>query len=59
MKRKHSELVSWLYRELDFHFGCYLMTGTGIVPPDDFTLMAGDTVYISIENIGTLINTVI
>lgn len=59
MKRNHEELVSWLYRELEFHFGCYLMTGTGIVPPDGFSLQAGDTVYISIEGIGTLINTVI
>jgi 2-dehydro-3-deoxy-D-arabinonate dehydratase len=35
------------------------MTGTGIVPPDDFSLLAGDIVYISIDGIGTLINTVI
>ena len=59
MKRNHDELVSWLFRELEFHFGCYLMTGTGIVPPDDFSLLAGDIVYISIDGIGTLINTVI
>jgi 2-dehydro-3-deoxy-D-arabinonate dehydratase len=59
MKRKHDELVSWLYREMEFHFGCYLMTGTGIVPPDNFSLLPGDTVFISIDGIGTLINTVI
>jgi len=59
MKRKHDELVSWLFREMDFHYGCYLLTGTGIVPPDHFSLAPGDTVYISIDDIGTLINTVI
>lgn len=59
MKRQHNELVGWLFKELDFQFGCYLMTGTGIVPPDEFTLHQGDIVYISIDGIGTLINTVI
>jgi 2-dehydro-3-deoxy-D-arabinonate dehydratase len=59
MKRNHDELVSWLYREMEFHYGCYLMTGTGIVPPVDFSLMPQDTVYITIDGIGTLINTVI
>ncbi len=59
MKRNHKELVSWLFLEMEFHDGCYLMTGTGIVPPDNFTLTAGDIVYITIERIGTLINTVV
>ena len=58
MKRQHKELVGWLFKELDFQFGCYLMTGTGIVPPDEFTLHQGDIIYISIDGIGTLINTV-
>jgi 2-dehydro-3-deoxy-D-arabinonate dehydratase len=58
MKRSLPELADWLNRELYFPKGCYLMTGTGIVPPDDFSLMPGDQVSISIENIGTLINTV-
>lgn len=58
MKRKHDELVSWLTREMFFPKGCYLMTGTGIVPPDSFTLMPRDLVSISIDNIGTLHNTV-
>ncbi|MGV3561272.1 fumarylacetoacetate hydrolase family protein [Larkinella arboricola] len=58
MKRKHDELVSFLFRETTFPHGCYLMTGTGIVPGDDFTLEAGDEVRISIEGIGTLVNTV-
>jgi 2-dehydro-3-deoxy-D-arabinonate dehydratase len=58
MKRKHDELVSFLFRETSFPYGVFLMTGTGIVPPDSFTLEPGDEVHISIEGIGTLINTV-
>ena len=38
MKRKHTELTSYLFREMSFPKGVYLMTGTGIVPPDTFTL---------------------
>lgn len=56
MKRKHNELVEFLFRECNFPKGCFLMTGTGIIPPDDFTLKVGDEVRISIEHIGTLIN---
>ena len=59
MKRKHEELVEWLFREMEFHFGCYLMTGTGIVPPDHFSLLPDDRVSISITGIGTLKNTVV
>ncbi len=58
MKRTPEELVDYLLRELTFPFGCFLMTGTGIVPPDHFTLHAGDTIYISMEPIGTLVNEV-
>lgn len=58
MKRQHTELVKFLYRECLFPFGCFLMTGTGIVPPNSFTLQRGDAISITIENIGTLINTV-
>jgi 2-dehydro-3-deoxy-D-arabinonate dehydratase len=58
MKRKHTDLVSYLFRELDFPHGVFLMTGTGIIPADDFTLRAGDVIKISIEGIGTLLNTV-
>lgn len=58
MKRQHTELVSFLFRECSFPNGCYLMTGTGIVPPDDFTLAIGDVVSITIDGIGTLTNTV-
>jgi len=58
MKRKHTDLVSYLFREMDFPYGTFLMTGTGIIPADDFTLAVGDVIKITIENIGTLINTV-
>lgn len=56
MKRLLPELVSYLYRETDFATGCFLMTGTCLVPPADFTLQANDVVTISIDNIGTLVN---
>lgn len=58
MKRKLDELANWLFRGLRFPHGCFLMTGTGLVPSNDFTLNVGDVVSISIENIGTLRNTV-
>ena len=48
MKRSFQELAGYLYRELSFPQGAYLMTGTGIVPPDDFTLQRGDVVSITI-----------
>ena len=56
MKRKLSELANWLTRELSFPDGVMLMTGTCIVPPDDFTLQSGDQVSIHIEGIGSLDN---
>jgi len=58
LKRKPEELVSFLYRECSFPNGALLMTGTGIVPTSDFTLQSGDEIIITIEPIGTLINTV-
>jgi 2-dehydro-3-deoxy-D-arabinonate dehydratase len=58
MKRKLPELVSFLYRECSFPNGSLLMTGTGIVPTSDFTLKSGDKIIITIDPIGTLINTV-
>ena len=58
MKRKHTELTSFLFREMDFPHGCYLMTGTCLVPSGDFTLHVDDTVSITIDGIGTLINKV-
>ncbi|MGN6248669.1 MAG: fumarylacetoacetate hydrolase family protein [Ginsengibacter sp.] len=58
MKRTPEELVSFVYRECSFPCGCLIMTGTGIVPPNDFSLHSGDEIKISIDHIGTLINTV-
>lgn len=58
MKRSVQELVSFVYRECSFPNGCLVMTGTGIVPGNDFTLQSGDSVEISIPLIGTLTNTV-
>lgn len=58
MKRTPQELLGWLYRESSFPAGCILLTGTGVVPPDDFTLHVGDTIGISVDGIGTLTNTV-
>ncbi|CAN5275625.1 fumarylacetoacetate hydrolase family protein [soil metagenome] len=54
MKRTLPELASWLFRESSFANGCFLMTGTGMVPANDFTLLPGDKVTITIEGIGTL-----
>lgn len=58
MKRTLNELVDYLFRESSFPRGCFLLTGTGIVPPDSFTLAVGDRVDITIEGIGVLSNTV-
>lgn len=58
MKRSPEELVEYLYRHCSFPHGCFLLTGTGIVPPDSFTLKAGDEIRITIPPIGTLTNTV-
>ncbi len=58
MKRDLATLVEYLYRETSFPDGCVLLTGTGIVPPDDFTLQRGDDVAITITGAGTLRNVV-
>ncbi len=58
IKRGFDELVGYLFREMSFPHGAYLMTGTGIVPNNDFTLLSGDMINISIEGIGTLSNVV-
>jgi 2-dehydro-3-deoxy-D-arabinonate dehydratase len=58
LARKLVDLVDWLGKENDFPNGVMLMTGTGIVPPDEFTLAKGDRVKITIEGIGTLENPV-
>ena len=56
--RSLSDLVSYLGRCNAFPDGAVLLTGTGIVPPNDFTLQAGDKIHIHIDNVGHLINTV-
>jgi len=58
IKRPLTELVSFVYRECSFPHGCLIMTGTGIVPQNNFTLVSGDEIEIRIDNIGALINTV-
>ncbi|RMG40602.1 MAG: 2-hydroxyhepta-2,4-diene-1,7-dioate isomerase [Planctomycetota bacterium] len=59
MARTFEELVSWLGREISFPHGALLMTGTGIVPDDDFTLLDGDVVFIEADPIGVLTNPVV
>ncbi len=56
--RKFEDLVSFLYRECSFPYGSLVMTGTGIVPGNEFTLQQGDEIRITIEPIGTLSNIV-
>ena len=58
IKRTFSSLAEYLFRENEFPHGCYLMTGTGVVPPDGFTLRSGDEIRITIAPIGTLVNSV-
>lgn len=59
IKRAFQELVGYLRRSQTFAAGAILLTGTGIVPPDDFTLEPGDEIEIAIEPIGRLVNTVV
>jgi 2-dehydro-3-deoxy-D-arabinonate dehydratase len=58
LKRDPTTLVEYLFRDQSFPHGCFLLTGTGIVPPDSFTLQNKDEIQITIDEIGTLINTV-
>jgi 2-dehydro-3-deoxy-D-arabinonate dehydratase len=58
LKRDPKELVGFLYRDNSFPQGCFLLTGTGIVPPDTFTLQVADEIRITIPPIGTLVNSV-
>lgn len=58
MKRSHTELAGFLFRELSFPHGVFLMTGTCVVPDNDFTLQSKDEIQISIDGIGLLINVV-
>jgi 2-dehydro-3-deoxy-D-arabinonate dehydratase len=59
IKRTFVSLVEFLFRDNSFPHGCILLTGTGIVPPDSFTLQAGDRVRITIPPIGVLENPVL
>ena len=58
LKRRPAELVEYLFRDNSFPNGVLLMTGTGIVPPGDFSLAAGDEIRIEIAGVGRLVNTV-
>ncbi|HEU0336490.1 MAG TPA: fumarylacetoacetate hydrolase family protein, partial [Gaiellaceae bacterium] len=58
MRRGFEDLVGWLVRDNPVPAGSVLLTGTGLVPPDDFTLAAGHRVEITVPEIGTLVNTV-
>ena len=59
MARSFEDLICWLGKENDFPHGVILLTGTGVVPPDEFTLEHGDEVAITITGIGTLVNPVV
>ena len=59
MHRKLDDLMTYLARNNEFPAGVFLMTGTGIVPPSEFTLQDGDEVTIHIEHIGSLVNPVV
>ncbi len=59
IKRTFGELASWLFRSQRFPHGAVLLTGTGVVPPNEFTLEAGDRVAITLGPIGTLENSVV
>jgi 2-dehydro-3-deoxy-D-arabinonate dehydratase len=58
IKRELRSLAEYLYRESSFPAGCFLMTGTGVVPPDSFSLQSGDEITIAIDPVGTLANVV-
>jgi 2-dehydro-3-deoxy-D-arabinonate dehydratase len=58
IKRSFSELIGWLYKSQKFPFGTVLLTGTGVVPGNDFTLAPADRVRIRISGIGELVNDV-
>jgi len=58
MKRNFEELAGYLFRDNAFPQGCYLLTGTGIIPPGEFTLHSGDNIRITVAGLGTLENIV-
>jgi 2-dehydro-3-deoxy-D-arabinonate dehydratase len=59
LKRTPEELAGWLFRDQVFPDGCFLLTGTGVVPEAGFTLEKGDEVRIEIDGIGRLVNPVV
>ncbi len=59
MARTFTDLIGWLGRDNSFPEGAFLLTGTGIVPGSGFTLSPGDRIEISIDGIGTLVNSVV
>ena len=59
MHRTFRDLIDYLGRDNTFRYGAVLLTGTGIVPDDDFRLKAGDIINITIDGIGTLVNPVV
>ena len=59
MARTFEDLISWLGKDNSFPHGAFMLTGTGIVPPDEFSLQAGDSVAITITGIGTLQNPIV
>jgi len=58
MRRHPLELAEWLVRDNPLEPGSILLTGTGLVPPDDYTLEPGHEISVTIDGIGTLVNTV-
>jgi 2-dehydro-3-deoxy-D-arabinonate dehydratase len=59
LARRLDDLADWLFRGLDFPDGAILLTGTGIVPEADFTLLPGDEVAVDIAGVGRLVNPVV
>lgn len=59
LNRSLPDIASWLMKENEFPTGAFLLTGTGIVPPDDFTCEAGDVIRIAVAGIGELVNPVV
>lgn len=59
LNRELEDLAQWLMRENEFPDGAFLLTGTGIVPPDDFTCRPGDVISMTVSGIGTLRNPVV
>jgi 2-dehydro-3-deoxy-D-arabinonate dehydratase len=59
MRRSFADLAAWLVRDNPVPTGSVLLTGTGLVPPDDFTLLPGHRVEIGVAEIGTLVNPVV